>query len=229
MKQIKWKDKIWWWPEDDTCQCRVIEEVKDLSEVIPLVKHKNGAIQSGGNTGVWAAELSQYFRKVFTFEPEAKNFECLLKNIKPYKNVFPYNYALGEVDGFCAVSRLDMQLDNCGAYFTTTAKQRDGQTGIDITAKVTQVNIDNFKFNEPIDLIQLDVEGAELPILKGAIKTIKTYRPVIMVEDKHLIHGAIIGHIPGQIEKFLKPLKYKVALKLHRDIVFTPEPSLVAA
>lgn len=54
--------------------------------------------------------------------------------------------------------------------------------------RVPMITLDEFVFekkHQPPDLIKLDVEGAEVLVLKGGTTTIATFRPVILAE----IHG----------------------------------------
>ena len=50
---------------------------------------------------------------------------------------------------------------------------------------VSAVSIDSLSLGN-ISCIQLDLEGGELMALKGAIKTIKSYSPLIILEDNSL-------------------------------------------
>ena len=45
------------------------------------------------------------------------------------------------------------------------------------TISIDQLGIEN------LSCIQLDVEGHELPALKGALNTIEKYKPIILIED----------------------------------------------
>lgn len=54
----------------------------------------------------------------------------------------------------------------------------------------------------PIALIKIDVEGAELGVLRGAEKTLKTHRPIVIFE--HGLGGAdYYGYGPGDVFEFL--------------------------
>ena len=55
-----------------------------------------------------------------------------------------------------------------------------------------------------VNWIKIDVEGAELGVLRGAIGTLKQYRPKLLVEN----HCGFMPGIDEQIREFLKPLDY---------------------
>ena len=59
------------------------------------------------------------------------------------------------------------------------------------------------------DLIQLDTEGYEYKILLGAMNTIETFKPTIIVEDTN-----------SSIEDFLFQYDYRKCDVSHRDTVY---------
>lgn len=65
---------------------------------------------------------------------------------------------------------------------------------------------------EDLSIIQLDVEGHELPVLKGAISTIEAHQPVIVIEDNQ-----------RNCPQFLSELSYVEVAQLGLDHVYLPE------
>ena len=46
---------------------------------------------------------------------------------------------------------------------------------------INVIKLDSFNFSK-VDLIKIDVEGREAEVLEGAVNTIKTHKPVLMIE-----------------------------------------------
>ena len=70
--------------------------------------------------------------------------------------------------------------------------------------------LDHQLFQSPrVDLIKIDVEGAELNVLKGGINTITKFNPVIVFEYEQ---GAsdVYGVTPAEIWSFFDKVKYSV-------------------
>jgi FkbM family methyltransferase len=138
--------------------------------VLPLVAKKRVCVQAGGNVGVYPLALDLEFDFVFTFEPDADNWDCLCRNVKS-PGVIKRNAALGAELGWCGVHRIDA--DNCGSHKTLPGSAIPMQT------------IDSLNLGQ-CDLIWLDIEGAEADAIKGALATIEKFSPIIVLEEKGL-------------------------------------------
>jgi len=79
-----------------------------------------------------------------------------------------------------------------------------------ITVETARLD-DLFPKNMGVDLIKIDVEGAEMLVLNGARETIRNKRPVIIFE--HGIGASdIYGTGPDQVFEFFKSLDYGIHL-----------------
>ncbi|UCH51026.1 MAG: FkbM family methyltransferase [Chloroflexota bacterium] len=128
-------------------------------------------VDIGANVGYYtllAAKLVGAKGKVFAFEPEPENYALLVRNIKMngYKNAIPERKAVSNKTG-----KANLFLNKeTGAHGLLS--DREGIIG---TMTVETVSLDEyFKGKEhPIDIIKIDVEGAELAVLRGMQNIIK--------------------------------------------------------
>lgn len=164
------------WPAQDKYAYETIKNELDseLPLLLDLCRNKRTVIQAGGNAGLWPIALCHHFQMVRTFEPEASNWECLMRNANAC-NIVRYNKALG-------AKAQSVSVANPSTRNSGTARVVPGDD-------VDMVTIDSFGWDD-VDLIQLDVEGYELPALQGAEKTIAHSRPVICVE----VNGTSAAH-----------------------------------
>lgn len=189
------------WPKRDReCRAVIPNQVKDLERALKHVKEHVVCVQAGGNVGYWPKYLSTRFETVYTFEPDAENYDCLQQNVTE-PNIVTQCAALGD-----EYSRggLDGDPINCGSYQVCDGDDFD------------VITIDSLKL-DALDFLCLDIEGMELKAIEGGIETIKTYSPVIMVEDKG--HSERYGSKVGDIASFLEDYGYEVIDKIHRDII----------
>lgn len=158
------------------------------------------AIQAGGNAGIHPIVLSDYFERVYTWEPEPINFAAMTENLarRQIANVVPINGALGREEGRCG---LNIWPPNRGAVSTTMGDE------------VTVEPLDPWNL-EPVRFIQLDVEGDELDVLAGAKELIKRYAPYIMLE----VRGHKVSR--GTVDRYMKRLDYIEVDRSDSDVLY---------
>lgn len=194
-----------WWPASDAeCRPAVTGHVQDVDIAIELCRHSRVAVQAGGNCGIWPRHLAKRFDVVYTFEPDADNFMCLSLNA-PAPNIIKMQAALG--NRRTPVSLL-VTPHNVGAHRVLESE-----------GSIPQIRIDDLNL-PACDFIQLDIEGFEYFALRGAMKTIAKFRPVIMLEDKR--HHEKYGVPRAKIEDLFKVINYRVCEKVSRDIILLP-------
>lgn len=213
MSELDYSDKIeyradavadgivgWWWVKTDNGAWEGPKndwENHHKHRMIPLVKNRGVVITAGGNCGMYTRFYADLFGMVYSFEPDQINFQCLVAN-NPFENVVKINGALGEHNGFIFVNR--DSLDNVGTH---TVQQH--AAGV-----IPMFSIDSMNF-PIVDLIQLDVEGYEINIIKGAIETIKRDHPVIAGEN---------CYPESAVGQFLQGIGYKPVEQVASDTVY---------
>lgn len=186
-----------WLPDDsvkmDRCWRFIMRNVNDLDAGIAWTKKKGIAVQAGGHVGIFPNYLAGHFTEVYTFEPDPDLFACLLKNRRP--RVVPFPYALHSFKG------------------KTTFMPNPGGTGslrVDGSLVVGTMTIDDLY--ERVNFIHLDVEGAEVDVLRGAHETICRHSPTLQLE--------ILPRFKDQIYDYVASIGYRLAHSLSRDHVF---------
>jgi FkbM family methyltransferase len=157
-----------------------------------LLKKGMNVIDIGAHIGTYsilAAEKVGPAGKVVSVEPEPRNYEQLKKNIElnKFKNVITKNMALSDHEG---LEKLYLNIDNSGGHSLTF--QKDKNSYINVTVKTLDNLIEELNLKK-IDIIKIDAEGSEIPILKGAEKTLKNN------PDMKIIVAA--EHYPSQAEE----------------------------
>lgn len=177
-----------------------LKRAEDLRQYLPRIPTRRACVQAGGHIGVYPKILSEHFGRVYTFEPEHENFGCLVRNATA-PNVYAARAALGE---------------NRGGVGLVRSKGTGGHQIGEVTGPVPRLHVDDLRLAD-CDALFLDVEGYEIPVLRGAWRTIVKCRPVIVAEENKKTHT--FGFEFGDIEKLLEPLGYAVIDRLHEDIV----------
>jgi FkbM family methyltransferase len=184
---------------------------QDADAAIALVaedRRKDGvAIQAGGHIGVWPVKLSRVFATVYTFEPDAANFAALAHNVhaKAHGPVFRAQGVLGDKRGPVALER---STKSTGQHRVTNGP-----------GAVPTYRIDDLALPR-LDAVFLDVEGCEIPALRGGWKTIKRFRPVIMAEENK--RSVRQGFAIGELAAVLGEIGYRLVDRRGEDLVFAP-------
>jgi FkbM family methyltransferase len=125
-------------------------------------------VQAGGCMGMYPRLLSEMFNRVYTFEPDPLNFMCLVYNCQK-NNIIKMQTALGHEHKLITVNRPS----NTNGGVNTINEIDD--------AFIPMITLDSLNL-DACGFIQLDVEFYELNVLRGALKTIEKYKPVISCE-----------------------------------------------
>ena len=189
-----------WWIEGDSGSWDgpSTDWISHREKILGQVKDFQVCVQAGGNLGLYPAMLGMRFQRVYTFEPHPTSFRCLMRNVEPWRNVYPINAALSNKNGLCSVT-MDFS-DNMGMNRTEFSGK-----GYIPTFTIDQLELDR------CDLIWLDIEGAEENAVVGALRTIKRHRPIIALET-----------VSTETANILESLQYDNVGRSISDSVFVP-------
>lgn len=175
------------------------QEVYDHFEV----KFGFKIIDAGAHIGVYALKASKRVGEeglVIALEPDPNNFRMLCKNIKinECKNVIPLNSALGSYNG-----KIKLYLCPWSGGHSTVQKHGKDDRWVMVQVRTLESLCREFHMKN-VDLVKIDVEGAESEVVKGA-KNISIKRYVI--EVSHFAEEA------QELEDLLSSRGYEVLVK----------------
>lgn len=183
----------------------------------------------GANIGYFTTVLANLAGKdgaVHAFEPSLREFKSVSKTIKKngQNNVVLNQTALSEKTGRVTMNIAKTEnmaaLNTMGNITHPAAHEGDFQK-----IEVPLDTIDNYVVNKDLkrlDLIKIDVEGAELMVLKGAEKTLKKYGPQIICEFSDLTTKGF-GYQAKEIFEWLVQKGYRAyRINNQGDILIEP-------
>ncbi|MEM1297774.1 MAG: FkbM family methyltransferase [Pseudomonadota bacterium] len=153
-------------------------------------------VEAGANMGTLTVPLANKLGRkgmLYAFEPQIAIFQLLCANLalNDLVNVQAFNAGCGEQPEWLPIIRLD------------PAKQRNfGGIGLEHLTRETNTRVRIEALDDALDmpalhLIKADVEGMEVPVLKGAAGLIGKHRPLLYLEASKEHAPEIISHVLG--------------------------------
>ena len=176
-------------------------EVKFLESI---VKEGMNVIDIGANVGITTVTVARKIGrrgKLYSFEPTPEYFNILKENISSngLENVKVYELAVTDQVGRAPFSQKEL---SSGIVFEEGAKKFE----------VSTTSIDRFLSEEKIeriDLINMDCEGSELLVLKGAKETLRKNKVKIFCEIHHDFLKQL-GQSVEELVQYLQGLEFQV-------------------
>jgi FkbM family methyltransferase len=164
-----------------------------------ITKRHRLAIDIGANSGLYTYVLSKNFEYVEAFEP----IKEITNKLRVYANGKNINLNFIALSDHLGSATLNIPtISNRKEYGLATLNPFEGvKTQLQVEIKT----LDDYHY-DCIDLIKIDVEGHELDVIRGGLKTIQRCKPVLLVEieGRHL-NGASIEYV----FEYIKSLGYE--------------------
>lgn len=171
-----------------------------------------------GDTALYFAYETERNGKVYTFEFVPSNIELMMRNL----GLNPELSSQIEIIRNALWSESDLSLycsDNGPG--STVNDEKISESDVQIST----LSIDDFvtRHRVPkVDFIKMDIEGAELPALRGAVETIRRYKPKLAISLYHSMNDFI------DIPRFLVSLGLNYRFYLDHFSIHSEETVLFA-
>ena len=176
----------------------------------PYIDNFRTAVDIGCRNGGFTKLLVDDFKNIECLEPRQMKsinqafWDTIGRHKKRRRQVCLHNCALGDIE---KMVRMYGPIIHDDDWWTNTKIGRHSHENKNKCSTVQQKPLDSFGFKN-VDFIKIDVEGHELRVLKGAAKTISTYKPTIVLEQHDKMKEWGKGKkFDGM--NFLKTLDYK--------------------
>lgn len=155
-----------------------IPELPMIKFLQVLAGHGRCFVDVGAHIGFYSMGLAPGFDRVVSFEPSRFQYSVLKRNraLNDYDHVTCEHVALGETAGEAMLSVLSYE-----GGLNTLAPDVVGASNV-LDRYVVPVETLDARGLTDVDLMKIDVEGFEIPVLRGAARTIAASRPVILIE-----------------------------------------------
>ncbi|MGI0073092.1 MAG: FkbM family methyltransferase [Nitrosotalea sp.] len=188
---IKWLLglRLYIYPKDENTRVIYLTgyyEPNEFKILDKLLKQGMSFLDAGANMGLYTIFASRKVGKsglVIAIEPSSREFERLRANVKinQLKNVQMIQAAISLKEG--EADLLVANDDHVGhntlgnfAYDDVILKQKERVIVKTIDGIVSKLNLPR------LDIIKMDIEGSEFFALQGAEKTLKHFKPILMIE-----------------------------------------------
>jgi len=200
-----------------------IYEPEKFNAVQRLLPRGGTFIDIGGNKGdfaLLAAQAAGARGRVVCVEPEPTNADWIRKSIalNSYGNIEVCEVALSDGEG-----EARLHLGEKSGFHTLLEGAPDRECG-SITVKTqTLDSLLSDRRIDHVDLIKIDVEGAEMLVLRGATQTLSQNQNVILLIDIH----PVLGVNPDEVLSFLSACGlHTYRMGSEKEAVQPPSPRL---
>jgi FkbM family methyltransferase len=209
---VSWLEssKLFLYPGNETSRSVFVTgryEPNEFCLLRQILKPGMTFIDAGANMGlysIFAARRVGPRGKVLALEPSAREFEILQKNVKlnSLTNVLTIRKAI-----FDRASQVELSVAPLGKSGHNTLGAFGYDTPLDHSERVQSERLDDLIHGEGltrVDVIKMDIEGAETAALRGAEETLRQFKPVLLIElsDRSLQHqGTSSRELLGLLEK----------------------------
>jgi FkbM family methyltransferase len=164
----------------------------------PVMSSPKVIVDAGANIGLTSVYFANIFpeARIFALEPEEENFQLLKKNVAPYAGIVPLSVALW--DEAVDIQVVDPGLGSWGFQtkkvdpFSGSMESRKSV----VKAITIQQLMNNFDIQQ-IDILKIDIEGAEREVFRDTCEWISRVNLLIVELHERLKPGCLRSFYNG--------------------------------
>lgn len=170
-----------------TGKTHIEHELEKIFRLLERLPEESVIIDGGTNIGFFTIPVASKTRhrgfKLIGFEPQRQIYYALAGSLalNDFDHCHLYNLGLSDRSGAAGLPAVDYSKN--ADFGLVAIAQKEGGAAKDYLDDKTVPTVAIDEMNLPrVDFIKLDVEGHELQAIKGAMETIRKYRPLLWVE-----------------------------------------------
>lgn len=196
-------------------KARFRDEKAELRAIREHVSPSDTVCDIGANKGSFTFWLARWCKngRVIAFEPQPNIANQLADDCRAFKFS---NVKIEPMGVYSATGSQNLSIPihhSPGASVKPSGALFDKEL---TTISIPVVALDDyFPKNEKISLLKIDVEGAELDVLQGAERVLKTFSPLLVFEceNRHFEKGSVTD-----VFEYLKSLGYRGSFVFRRKV-----------
>ena len=186
-KVYRFVRSLWW---DDGYQQSFDREIKPYFDALPPEFSPRVVVDAGAATGLFAVAAGKAFHAVtvYAFEPSLRQRILLARNAR--RNRVDNRVRINPVGLWNYSTTLLFRTH--GAISALQAAESLPKS-LPFVESVPVITLDEWvdtQRPESIDLIKMDIEGAEIEALAGAVQSLRRFRPLLLIQAYHIRDGS---------------------------------------
>lgn len=167
------------------------QQIVSLAKLNSISLHN--VIDLGANVGYTSIYLHKNFKdaQIYAIEPDDQNYIQLLKNTEQFKAIHPLKLAIWGHETVVELSQ--SAAEDWGKSFKENPQNQQGIKAITLSSLMQQMQL------ETIDLLKMDIEGAEDGIFKGDLSFLSLTKMIALEihdeqTDRNMIQSILVFH-----------------------------------
>ena len=171
-------------------------------------------LDAGANIGMASIYFANRYpnARIVAVEAEQDNYQLLLRNVEPYKNITAVHAALWNCDGKIGVSLPDASTGSSGnwSFIVGDDFHEKNVRAVTITTLMREMNISCF------ELVKIDIEGAECEVFENTEWLAGT--KCLMIELHDRFRTGCLDAVTASMQEFISTERGETTIYLRRPL-----------